>query len=79
MHSSIFFVNYLVNKKPALLIVFVGRHTRGKSLRLMVKPSEITNGLKTPKASSCIKSLDIEGFTDSQGDNISKHGSEEEP
>lgn len=80
MYSSIFFVKSLVNKKPALLIVFIGRYTRGKRLRLVVNSSEITNGLKTSKANIFIKSLDIEGcFTDFQGDNISKRGSEEEP
>lgn len=67
MHSSIFFVKYLFNKKIALLVVFIRRYTRGKSSRLVVKLSEITNGLKISKANIFIKSLDAEGcFTDFQ-------------
>lgn len=66
IHSSIF-----SSKKTVLLIVFIGRYTRGKSSRLVVKLSEITSGLKTSKANVFIESLDV-GF------HVSEHGSEEE-
>lgn len=44
---------------------------RGKSSRLVVKLSEITNGLKTSKANVFIESLDVDFH-------VSECGSEEE-